>query len=535
MNKVKGFIKSHQKIFNIIFEVIPYIFPILCFINLAVFLNGRTNDLINSDHSSELVLGKLLADEGGILSTNWFYSTEVRVLNTQLVYKALFTFTDDFHLVRYLGCLINSLILALSGGYLVFTMGLRKYIPFIMGILLLPISYQYFDIVLFGSYYVPHIAITFVFLGFMFMVLRCKKLWAKIVYLCLASALAFVSCLGGLRQLCILFAPMMMAVAVMLFIKREELKALKLKEAISNPYTVFSASALITSIFAVGGYMVHEKVLRSIFAFHNFNYINFTEFSFERIITTIKGFFNIYGYRYGDKVFSAQTLVNIAALLLFLFGMYSVYKVLKNHKEKSTVEIFTALFTAAGFAVMLIMYGFTDFEYTHRYLLPAAVFAYISYLNLIGKSQWKCSLKSVIAILLVILILIPSCLTYEERAADKKNNFIKDMTKIILNKGCTEGYASFWNANVMTEISGGELMVRPWYSNEPIDKLDRYHNWLHVKDFGDKDAEGKVFLLFTTEEYNAGKFKEIIDMKGRVLSTDKYVLFVYDSYYDIYK
>ncbi|MBE6730426.1 MAG: hypothetical protein E7564_01910 [Ruminococcaceae bacterium] len=535
MEKVRNFFNKNQKIFNILKAALPYLFPILAFINLAVFLSGGTDNLINSDHSSELVLGKLLSEEGGLLSTNWFYSTEVRVLNTQIVYKTLFHFTNNWHLVRYLGCLINALILSLSGGYITFTMGLKKFIPFVMGILLLPISYQYFDIVLFGSYYVPHIAITFVFLGFMFSLLKARKLYAKIIYIVLACLLAFVSCLGGLRQLCILFAPMMMAVALMLFIKHKELKGLKLKELITNPYVIFTGAAILTSLFGVWGYHISETEFRKYFAFHNFNYIYFTEFNWDRILETIKGFFNFYGYQHGDKVFSGQTLVNVATFLLMGFGIYSIYKVLKNHKDFTISQVFISLFTAMGFAVMFIMYGFTDFEYTHRYLIPAAVMVYISYANLLGGIKWKCSLKSIIAILLVVFMILPSNLTYAERGSTKGNNAIKQMAQIILNKGCTEGYATFWNANIMTEITDGKLKVRTWNTNAPIDVLDNYHRWLHVKDFGKKDAEGKVFLLFTTDEYNQSRLKDSLDMKGKVLNTTQYVLFVYDDYSDIYK
>ena len=534
MEKVKSFINKHKKVFNFIKYALPYLFPILAFINFAVFLSGGTDNLINSDHSSELVLGKLLSEEGGILSTNWFYSTEVRVLNTQIVYKTLFHFTDNWHLVRYLGSLINALILVVCGGYLTFVMGLKKYIPFITGALLLPLSFHYFDIVLFGSYYVPHISITFVFLAFMFSILKAKKLYAKIIYTVLACLLAFVSCLGGLRQLCILFAPMMMAVVILLFIKREEFKTIKLKEAIKNPYIVFTGASVLTSVFGVAGYLVNEKVFRDIFSFHNFNYIHFTEFSFERIVQTVKGFFNIFGYITGDKVFSAQTIVNICSCLLLGFGAYSVYKVLKNHKDFSLTQIFVALFTATGFAVMFIMYGFTDFEYTHRYLIPTAVFVYISYVNLIGNINWKKSLKGLFVILLAVFMIFPSNATFEERGNTEGNKNLLQMAKIIVNQGCTEGYASFWNANVMTEMTDGLLEVRTWTTSGNIEALDKYHNWLHVKDFGEKKAEGKVFLLFTADEYNNSNIVKYLANPAKTIKTSQYALLIYDSYDTIY-
>ncbi|MDY5100617.1 MAG: hypothetical protein SPE74_04335 [Oscillospiraceae bacterium] len=43
---------------------------------------------LSSDDSSEMILSRILAGEGGILTENWHYSTELRVLNTQLVWSA---------------------------------------------------------------------------------------------------------------------------------------------------------------------------------------------------------------------------------------------------------------------------------------------------------------------------------------------------------------------------------------------------------------------------------------------------------------
>ena len=45
---------------------------------------------VDADNSSEMVLSRLLADEGTFFSRNWFYSTELRVLNTQIVLSLLF-------------------------------------------------------------------------------------------------------------------------------------------------------------------------------------------------------------------------------------------------------------------------------------------------------------------------------------------------------------------------------------------------------------------------------------------------------------
>lgn len=42
-----------------------------------------------SDDASELVYSRMLAQEGSIISSNWYGSTELEILNTQLIYSLL--------------------------------------------------------------------------------------------------------------------------------------------------------------------------------------------------------------------------------------------------------------------------------------------------------------------------------------------------------------------------------------------------------------------------------------------------------------
>ena len=76
-------------------------------------------NIINSDMSSEMVLAKQLADQGKwILSDNWFYSTELRVVNTQLISAFLFRFTDNWQLVRVVSTIILYMICGVSVAFL---------------------------------------------------------------------------------------------------------------------------------------------------------------------------------------------------------------------------------------------------------------------------------------------------------------------------------------------------------------------------------------------------------------------------------
>ena len=543
MEKIKSFYYSNQKIFNILKWVLPYLFPLLCFINLAVFLSDCSGKMLDSDMSSELVLGKLLADKGGLLSTDWYYSTEVRVLNTQIVYKTLFEFTDNWHLVRYLGSLINSLIFVLSSAYMLYHAGLKKYIPYVMAVLLMPFSNEYFKMMLYASYYVPHVAISFVFLGMLFALLRSNTKKGIISYSILMGVLSFVSCLGGLRQLCILFVPLFGASVIVLLLKLKKLQDLERKELIHNNYVKFFIISLSATILGAGGYLVNQTLFRSIFSFHYFGGIKFNEeFSYEGLIRVITGFTDLMG---SDAFTGSKwdTFIAIASLALLIFVVCAMISLTARHNIIKDSELIITLYSMIGFLVMVTIYTTTNFEYTRRYLIPNFIFfiplitIYIKYIcpkKLNGKILFTKLVRIFVVLILFFILTVNSFSVIKIYDNYRPTRKLGEAAEIIMMHDCYEGYATFWNANVMTELTNGKIEVRTWYSNEPVKELDRYHNWLHVKDFGEDEHEGKIFLLFTRQEYNETTLKEKLNYDGLVLNTDQHVLFIYDSMEDIF-
>ncbi|MGN0167578.1 MAG: hypothetical protein ACI4AB_06035, partial [Acetatifactor sp.] len=95
-------------------RIVEYGVLVLVFLALCVFMNVHMDALLTSDDASELILAKLLSEEGGILSANWFYSSELRVLNSQIIWSFLFHLTQNWHVVRMAGNIILYLILLLS-------------------------------------------------------------------------------------------------------------------------------------------------------------------------------------------------------------------------------------------------------------------------------------------------------------------------------------------------------------------------------------------------------------------------------------
>ena len=81
-----------------------------------IFLNLFYHDhWLDSDMAAEMIFSRLLADSGHLFATpEWYYSTEFRVLYTQLVMTPLFLLTDNWHLIRMAANLVTYLLMVFS-------------------------------------------------------------------------------------------------------------------------------------------------------------------------------------------------------------------------------------------------------------------------------------------------------------------------------------------------------------------------------------------------------------------------------------
>ena len=67
-------------------------FLLLCLAVSGYYLTAGYGAFLDADMASELTLAQHLAETGRLISRDWLYSTEVRVLNTQLVFAPIMKF-----------------------------------------------------------------------------------------------------------------------------------------------------------------------------------------------------------------------------------------------------------------------------------------------------------------------------------------------------------------------------------------------------------------------------------------------------------
>ena len=126
--------------------------------------------IVDSDLASEMILSDLLNKEGSIISHNWFYSTELKVVNLQWFYRlGLLLFPDDWHLARAFGMAVTLALYAACMLFFVKCAKLGRPGLWMVGTLLWPFGQHYLVYAIYGGYYLVY---TFFFMLVLALVLR---------------------------------------------------------------------------------------------------------------------------------------------------------------------------------------------------------------------------------------------------------------------------------------------------------------------------------------------------------------------------
>lgn len=512
-------------------KLLPVIWLISCFCFLLIFMDNRIDYWLDSDMSSELVLARQLAEEGGMISSNWYYSTEIRILNTQLVFSSLFHFFKDWHQVRVYGSAILYLILIASSWYFCRYANLRKYFPIIAAILMLPVSHNYFHDVLKGVYYIPHIAISFFLFGLMFQFMDCKRKKMQLLLLLVGGCVSVLAGMGGLRQLLVFYLPVTLTVSLMLFIYREEIKDLWDNGQKRNKWVNLAAVTCWIDVCAAAGYLINSKVLSQRFSFTKYGNIKYGSFSVDSTMKVLNGWLNSMGYHAGEAVFSFATVYNLLCALLVAFLVFCIWDAVRRGKEQDVEHQLMVIYFIIASTVFFLLYAMTTMDYANRYNLPIMVFVFPIMAGGLANVKLKQACKNILIISFCLVISICSLVSFEKYKQTDKTGELREIASVIKKVGIEEGYATFWNANVLTELSDGKIVVRDW-GVSPDDLLDinQTSKWLHLTEYDHTVPEGQLFCLFTKEQNEKYPLAKLLSTDHIFYQTKSHVIYGFTSY-----
>lgn len=487
----------------------------------VITLWSTSQNLLDSDSSSEMVLAQHLYEKGGILSEDWYYSTEIRAFYTQLVFTPLFALFDDWSTVRFAGTVILHLVLLASYGCMVHAAGMKRKAFYIGGsLLLMPISVAYGRIVLYQVSYILCIAVGFLMTALVLYIMkdvRCKRFGWLALHTVILLALAFVSALNGYRQIAITQVPLALVAVIWMFqakTRRDGMEA----------FVMLCASGA-AAVAGLAGLVVNMG-WHDVYTFVDYAGMRLVMISPTKLIGMLFGLLHPFGYRREMMLLTVTGLLSVMGAIVCVFCvLHGLRAVLSGAPRRTAGErVVEYLFPCAMSVVGLIFLLTRQNNYAELYFLPYAVW-FIPMLSLVATTlpdrqsdecpkipAWLTSQKLVVYALVGVCLLNGlinmRCFMRPEAFGQPYEGIehmepdtVAQMSGVrdyLVEEGYDLGYATFWRANVMAEMSDGKLKQVAVHIPEGEKELAHY-DWLSLKSNRTMDAKKPYLLLGESE------------------------------------
>ncbi|MGP1458854.1 MAG: hypothetical protein ACTTKL_06045 [Treponema sp.] len=497
----------------------------------ACFL--KSPQYMNSDMASEIMLAKECFTHKTFWPRTWHYSTEIRLLHTQLIASPLFAFTSSWLTVKALSAVILCFALPFSLLFLLNALKIKSiWLKLLCSLLIfLPWSDTMWGMVQLGNYYIPHIAISFVYTALFISLAYAEPTARKAkIFTVLFFALAFISGLSGIRPILNFQLPIaatIIALAVHRMVSKQE--EFNFSRFFIADKPIFYASANI--VLGGVGYVANSLVLSKFFHFLKYNDKVFNAIGDVPLSELHRDIFGLFGFQSNVQVSSPAGVNNVVLYIAALLFIISFVPYLKN-QETGYKRIFILLAV-----VMIIINTFVTVhtDYQDRYLIPALVYCVPCFALFLESAHFSPLKKYLLGVSASVVFIGSSFVTFADILTAQGNEDKREVCRF-LDKNYSFGYATFWNANILTFMTDGRL---EFGNLEPdtINKIDyipqtfHCHLWLTPDRFyhDDYKADVPVFLLVTQEEYDKTPEHNIFRNGREVYSDDFYRVFDYEN------
>lgn len=468
-------------------------------------LNARHN--MDADIASEMLLADICNQEGKLnLTDTWLYSTELRIVgSTPFMELGLRLFPNNWTQAHAVAVVISMALYAASVLFMASQCGFPKAGPWLASVLLMPLCQQYSYIVIYGLFYTMHMTIAFAVLGLVGMLTKRSDKAGKaglIIPLVLLALLGFWGGSNGVRMLVMVYGPMGLGALVLfcLGVGRYE----KLSEALCQPLTRLFAAVMTLCVSALAGYAFFMKALAPRFPGQSYAAFAVQDLTLSGIADQLDRLVHFFGFYSGDSFFSINGIGCYVTVALLVLMALALYWLLHRVTKLPAVHGFLAL-TAACALLMGIVFNTTLNMLLPRYYLFGIILLILC--GFIALENLPCKSGPLLAVLLVgyVGLFGYKSLEYTRKEIHASPVGYEQITDWLLERGYTQGYASIWNANVLTVASNGQIETWniEYIPKEPA-MVPYLWGGLQKKSHMTERPEGKIFLLVDDIENNFG-------------------------------
>ncbi len=500
-----------------------FLFSVIVSIATTYYATGH---FLDSDASSELVLARQLYESGKIISADWFYSTELRVLNAQLVYSPMFRIFSDWHLIRFFSALTLQVAYILAYGFMLHQGGFKQNDFCISApLLLLPVSVAYGRIVLYHCHYITHIILSFFLMGLLLGFARDTALSPvqSILRIGMILIASFIGGLGGIRHLMIIHTPMILLILLICLME-------DLQNKDSGKAALFSRQKiLLISVAACGllaafiGYKINTDVFPDYFIFRSYSETNLTSPAIAHLSEILYGFLHQFGFRKDLPVLSLLGILSLGGILSAVFCLYLSARIILSFKagddlRKTMVFLFFLCYLVVMTTVFLITKDLFDYYYPLYYVicLSWAAPLLLSIPKFFPRDVHPFNFKRIFSWAAVVLLFangfanmaffngveafdqLYEGLTFQEK--DKVAQLTPVVDYLLENK-YDYGYGTYWESNITTELTDGKIPMFNIFMVTDEDGTSHvsYFNWL-TSVWQREAPKEKPFVLVSAKE-----------------------------------
>ena len=507
------------------------------------------HSMFESDAASEIVLAESLADNGQwILSDNWYYSTEVRVLYDHLIMVPFYHIFHNYKISFFITNIVLMILLIGAVIYFLRGMDLSYQYCFLGGLLsVIPYGsyrrYSPFSMFLGNGYYSFYLILSLLFLGLYVRLKRNisvnRKWWLRIAF---SGVLSLGMGLSGLRYAMILLVPLAVYEAIHFFLEDDSSLWMKNEKVKSNLKRILPFAILI--IFFAIGFVALQKIISPIYGGRDYVQSNISRIEDlrEQFQFILLGVFQMFGFSMdGGHLLSIMGLMNLVGLgylLMIIFLLVDSIRskdgILKNYAAFSLVQGITNI-------LLLMFIKNADIGATVRYVwiglfciffLPAVWMA-----RSINAGN---RIKGMVAICCFAVFVSNNAnliMSYNldnsfvaDYSVDVVKSYYRNATPFeregyisflkVNNLKC--GYATFWNANITTVLTEKDIVVIGINNDSDYSLFE----WLTKKEYRDRDATESQFYLLTLDEENTRLSNEWEMFGTEQYRDDKFVIYV---------
>ena len=492
---------------------------------------------LDSDMAAEMMFSRLLSEEGKLFATtNWYYSTEFRLLYTHLLMGPLFGICESWHTIRMITNAIYYVLLLASYFYMMAALPVGRNGKILGGaVLLLPFSETMMLHMHMGNTYLSHVIILFCYLGLFLRLAENRKKGAVRWGLWITYVILSVICgVSGVRYMLALQCPLALA-ALWYLAGSGEFQAFRRKPGRENGKAVFSGgrgrflTVSATGVFCcVIGYGVNVLYVSRTYSFQTYESTNFIDVYqgvfLERVQDAFGALLMLFGYIPGKSVLSLRGIISMIAFLLLIFSGYLAWKV---RKEQQPQKRFFVLLFYSSFLLNSFVFIFTNSTLVPRYYITTAILLIpltVFYLE----EEKRVFDRYAVSFLLCFCLLLATAKTGLSMMTADKNAEKKVVAQKLEECGYTFGYATYWNANIVQELSNGALELANLHLEE--DHTLSLFCWSSMRRYYEPDyPAGKVFLLLTEKEEKILKENEGFPTGGADFRQGGYAVYCFEQ------